>query len=100
MISLQVANVEDMLDVFRLAERIGQLCPSGTNEWAVYDVTEDDRVITRRITTVKSIWEGVQLLKDRWSTKQQVAEDTCQEHGVFCCSECFDQTTTTTVEGC
>ncbi len=35
------------------------------------------------------IWRLLHPRTARW-VDQQVAEDTCSAHNVFCCSECFD----------
>jgi hypothetical protein len=29
-------------------------------------------------------------LAERQRVQRQIAEDTCEKHGVFCCPDCFD----------
>jgi hypothetical protein len=38
------------------------------------------------------------LQEQRERIHQQIREDTCEEHGVFCCDECFDMSVAFTIE--
>jgi hypothetical protein len=47
-------------------------------------------------------WRDYWRWREHWEAEhveKQVAEDTCDEHGVFCCSRCFDMSTSRDKDG-